>query len=500
MNNTNRNSMPIHQDSGEKHRTILQNIAQSAMIERDLLPEFSTQALDQLAKIESAPPKADKSCVDLRHLLWCSVDNDDSRDLDQLTVAHAESQNLVKILVAIADVDSLVKKGSPIDDHAKVNTTSVYTSAEMFPMLPLKLSTELTSLNPNEDRMAIVIEMGINAEGGIESSAIYPALVRNHAKLAYNSVAAWLEDAGPMPEAIAKIDHLSANILLQDRMAQLMRKKRHEHGALDLETIQAKPVFHEDTIQDLEVDLKNRAKELIEDIMVAANTVSARFLRSEGFASFRRVVRRPERWDRIVKEASKYNYDLPSTASSQALAHFLSKQKAIDPLRFPDLSLTIIKLMGKGEYVVEFPHEKDIGHFGLAVMDYTHSTAPNRRFPDLVTQRMLKAVLKKEDPVYRDDELIQLAMHCTKQEDAATKVERRVAKSAGALLLSSRIGETFDGLCTGAADKGTWVRIFHPPIEGRLQNPPAGVDVGSRLRVELIHTDVAKGYIDFKIA
>ena len=468
------------------------------MLERQFLPEFSPQALDQLSQLTGPFIQAENSLIDLRQMPWCSIDNDDSKDLDQLTVAEALSQDATKIRVAIADVDALVKKGSPIDDHARENTSSIYTAAEIFPMLPLRLSTDLTSLNPDQDRQAIVVEMTIRKEGKIESSDIYPALVRNHAKLAYNSVAAWLDGIGRLPEAAARIETLAENLLLQDVVAQNLRSIRHAHGALDLQTIQTRPVFHEDYIQDLEVDTKNRAKELIEDLMVAANTVSARFLKSKGIPSFRRVVRQPERWDRIVKEAAKYNYELPPTPDSEALAHFLNIRRTADPVRFPDVSLTIIKLMGRGEYVVEFPEGKDIGHFGLAVMDYTHSTAPNRRFPDIITQRMLKAALKGTALPYQNDELIQLARHCTEREDAATKVERRVAKSAGALLLSSRIGDTFDALCTGAADKGTWVRIFHPPVEGKLQYGFAGIDVGSRLRVELIHTDVARGFIDFK--
>ncbi|MBF0298142.1 MAG: RNB domain-containing ribonuclease [Oligoflexia bacterium] len=522
------------QTNNQHHRLILKSIAHKAMIERGLLTGFSFEDIKQLSKIVSQVEsssfipreQSERSLIDLRELLWCSIDNDDSLDLDQLTYAQlqsednledksednleinseskSESKDVVKILVAIADVDAVVKKGTPLDDHARENTTSIYTAAEIFPMLPLKLSTDLTSLNPNQDRLAIVIDMDIDmsiSQGGkIKNSNIYQAIVRNHAKLTYNRVGAWLEGKAEVPEEVLKIKNLQENILLQDKVAQLLRKNRHEHGALDLQTIQARAIFNEDILEDLQIDLKNRAKELIEDFMIAANTVSARFLKAKRCPSLRRVVRQPERWDRIVEEALKYNYKLPLVPSPLELATFLKKQKIVDPHRFPDLSLTIIKLMGKGEYVVEFPDENEIGHFGLAVRDYTHSTAPNRRFPDLITERMLKAILKGENSAYSNQELIELANHCTEQEDAANKVERRVTKSAGALLLASRIGETFDALCTGAASKGTWVRIFHPPIEGRLLYGFTGVNVGHRLRVKLIHTSVEKGFIDFKRA
>ncbi|MBF0315419.1 MAG: RNB domain-containing ribonuclease [Oligoflexia bacterium] len=483
------------------HRSILQKVAYQAMVERDLLPEFSQRVFQEIAQIknlQNSPREFNQTFVDLRQLAWCSIDNDDSSDLDQLTVAlpEASKDGVVKILVAIADVDFFVKKASAIDDHARANTTSIYTAAEIFPMLPLELSTNLTSLNAHQDRDAMVIEMEINLHGKIVSSNIYPGLVHNHAKLTYNSIGPWLEKQGPTPEATAVI---LENLRLQDRVAQLLRKNRYEQGALDLETIQARPVFHGDILQDLEVERKNRAKELIEDFMVAANSVTAKFLKKRGFASLRRVVRSPKRWDRIVAEAENYNYELPLKANSEALADFLRKQRALDPVTFPDLSLTIIKLLGRGEYVLELPDgDQEIGHFGLAVENYTHSTAPNRRFPDLITQRLLKFALKLESNSYSVEELSQLASHCTQREDDANKVERRVAKSAGALLLSSRHGELFDAICTGAADKGTWVRIFHPPIEGRLLYGFEAVDVGDKLQVKLIHTDVTRGYIDFK--
>ncbi len=484
--------------SNGKRKGILERIAYRAMKERGFLPDFSRAALNDLKNIQQDGGGAKSPGKDLRHLLWASIDNDDSLDLDQLTVAEALPDKKVKILVAVADVDALVKKESAIDKHARQNTTSVYTAGKTFPMLPEKLSTDLTSLNYQKDRPAMVIEMTIDEMGKIPSSDIYRARVRNHAKLAYSSVGAWLEGQGPMPEAVAAVPGLAENLRIQDRVAQRLKALRHEHGALDLQTLEARPVFAGDEIQDLRLEERNRAREIIEDFMIAANGATARFLHGEKVPSLRRMVRSPRRWGRLVEIAAQHNYPLPPEPDSQALACFLAGQRAADPLRFPDLSLSIIKLLGPGEYVVETPEQAVPGHFGLAVKDYTHSTAPNRRFPDLVTQRILKAALAGSPLPYGRDELAELARHCTEKEDDANKVERLVAKSAAAMLLSSRIGDSFEAICTGAADKGTWVRIFRPPIEGRLLYGYEGVDVGNRLKVQLMHTDVEKGYIDFK--
>ncbi len=481
-----------------RQKGILERIATRVMKERGFLPDFSRAALQELENIEPVVWKADSPGKDLRRLLWASIDNDDSLDLDQLTVAETLPDKPIKIFVAVAEVDALVKKNSAIDEHARQNTTSVYTAGKTFPMLPEKLSTDLTSLNCNEDRPAMVIEMVISDAGEVQSSDIYRAWVRNRAKLAYNSVAAWLEGKGPVPQAVAVVPGLAENLRTQDRVAQQLKALRHEHGALDLQTLEVRPVFVGEEIQDLRLDERNRAKEIIEDFMIAANGVTARFLHGKKIPSLRRMVRSPKRWGRIVEIAAQHNSKLPPEPDSKALGSFLAAQKAADPLRFPDLSLSVIKLLGPGEYVVEFPEETAPGHFGLAVKDYTHSTAPNRRFPDLITQRILKAALGGSPMAYSQDELGELARHCTAKEDDANKVERLVAKSAAAMLLSSRIGDRFDAICTGAADKGTWVRIFHPPIEGRLLYGYEGVDVGNRLKVKLVHTDVEKGYIDFK--
>src|SRR5512143_321031 len=381
------------QSDDKQHRSILQKIAHRAMLQRGLLPDFSSEALAELGRIQAPASAEGEQVRDLRDLLWASIDNDDSRDLDQLTVAEARPGDKVKILVAVADVDALVNNGSAIDEHARHNTTSVYTAGSMFPMLPEKLSTDLTSLNFNEDRLAIVVEMVIGADGSLKDSDIYRARVRNLAKLAYNSVAAWLEGHGPIPEAVATANGLEANLRLQARAAQSMKNLRHVHGALSFETVQARPVFDKDQIRDLEVERRNRAKDIIEDFMIGANGVTARYLAAKEYPSIRRVVRTPKRWDRIVELAAARNTQLPDIPDSKALEEFLIKAKAADPVRFPDLSLAIIKLLGSGEYIAELPGDTPTGHFGLAIRDYTHSTAPNRRYPDLITQRLLKAAI-----------------------------------------------------------------------------------------------------------
>jgi len=467
------------------------------MLDRGLEPDFSPAVMAELAGM-GAPPAPGDGVRDLRHLSWASVDNDDSLDLDQLTVAQALPGGAVKVMVAVADVASLVARGSAVDAHAQTNTTSVYTAAEIFPMLPERLSTDLSSLADQQDRAAVVVEMTTGEDGALGGSDLYRALVRNHAKLAYDSVAAWLEGSGPMPEAVAAVPGLDANLRLQDAVAQKLRELRHEHGALDLQTVEARAVFDADQIHDLAAEEKNRAKELIEDFMIAANGVTARFLADKGSPSLRRVVRTPKRWERIVELAAQLGERLPAAPDARSLALFLAKRQAADPLRFPDLSLAVVKLLGVGEYVVERPGQAAPGHFGLAVKDYTHSTAPNRRFPDLITQRLVKAALSGAQPPYGADELAALATHCTAQEDAANKVERQVAKSAAALLLASRVGERFNAIVTGAATKGTWVRIFKPPVEGMLVEGSAGLDVGHRVRVQLVHTDVERGFIDFR--
>jgi VacB/RNase II family 3'-5' exoribonuclease len=477
---------------------LLKRIARQAMLDRGLEPEFPAAALNQLRSLTAPAAAAGSQMRDLRALLWASIDNDDSRDLDQISVAQPLADGAVKVLVAIADVDALVHGGSPIDDHARSNTTSVYTVPQIFPMLPEKLSTDLTSLAEGQDRLAIVADMTVEADGTLRDSELYRALVRNRAKLAYNGVAAWLARLGPAPARLAGVPGLDQQLRIQDQVAQALRAARLTRGALTLETIEARPVFDGGVLSDLRPSEKNRAEELIEDLMIAANGVTARFLASKGIASLRRVLRTPQKWGRIVALAAQLGESLPKDPSAPALNAFLMKRRQADPTRFADLSLCVIKLLGRGEYVLDLPGQETEGHFGLAVRDYTHSTAPNRRFPDLVTQRLLKAALAGSPTAYSPDELRSLAAHCTAQEDNAAKVERQVGKSAAALLLAPRFGQSFDAIVTGATDKGTWARISSPTVEGKVIKGYEGLDVGDPVRVKLVHTDVARGFIDFE--
>ncbi len=478
-----------------KHEQLLDELAREAMIERGLKPEFEQDVKQQLAGIRG--PAHIEGIRDLRDLPWCSIDNDDSRDLDQLTWAEEEGGGRVRVYIAVADVDALVKKDTPIDHHARHNTTSVYTAARVFPMLPERLSTDLTSLNEGEDRVAVVIEMLVGEDGTIGRGEVYNALVHNHAKLAYDRVAAWLDGEDDEPEKVRAVEGLAEGLRLQDRIADKMRDLRHEQGALDLETIEAKPVIRDGQVVDLRQARRNNARLLIEDFMIAANGTTARFLAGKGFASIRRVVRSPERWDRIEKIAEERGDRLPHEPDARALEEFLRRQRKADPMRFPDLSLAVVKAMGAGEYVVEEAGDTPTGHFGLAVKDYTHSTAPNRRYPDLITHRLVKAALAGRKPPYSFDQLAELAAHCTEQEDNANKVERKIRKSAAACMLANRIGDHFDGIVTGASSKGTWARIFRPPIEGKIVRGEEGLDIGDRVRVELLGVDIEAGFIDF---
>ena len=480
-----------------KQEQILAEIAHDAMIEKGLEPEFGNDVMQQVNSLKGPARENDPAIRDMRELAWCSIDNDDSRDLDQLTWAEKTDDGNVKIYIAVADVDALVKKDSPVDRHARKNTTSIYTAGRMFPMLPERLSTDLTSLNESEDRIAMVIELTVRDDGEAAQGDVYRALVRNQAKLAYDRVAEWLDGKDEAPDKVKAVRGLDENLRLQDKTADAMRELRHQHGALDLDTIEARPVIRDGQVVDLQQAHRNNARMLIEDFMIAANGVTARFLSKKGLPSIRRVVRSPERWDRIEKIAEELGERLPPDPDAKALEEFLVRRRKADPTTFPDLSLSIVKAMGAGEYVVERPGQEPIGHFGLAVKDYTHSTAPNRRYPDLITHRLLKAALKNEKPPYSVDELDQLAQHCTEQEDAANKVERQVRKAAAAALLQHRIGERFDGIVTGASSKGTWVRVFHPPVEGKLVHGEKGLDIGDRVHVKLVDVNIERGFIDF---
>lgn len=476
-------------------RRQLQEIARDAMRARGFDPEYSSAVLEEVSRFARAPLPTDRR--DMRRLLWTSIDNSDSRDLDQLTVAEALPSGSTRVLIAIADVDALVAAGTAVDGRAALNTTSVYTAAAVFPMLPERLSTDLTSLDPDQDRAAIVVQMDIAVNGAVTKSEMYPALVRNRVQLAYGSVGEWLDGYGPAPERVMSIPGLADNLRQQDRVAQTLRRGRREQGALTLSTREVRPIFDGDTVQDLAEDHPNRAKELIEEFMIAANTATASFLSTAQTPSIRRVVRTPKRWDRIVALAAQTGTRLPTSPDSQAMAAWLVDRQTVDPQGFRDLSLSVVKLIGRGEYVLQQPNAMPVGHFGLALQDYTHATAPNRRFADLVTQRLLKASLGDRPAPYSSDALGSIAQRCTERESAANAVERQVRKSAAALLLTKRIGEVFNALVTGVNATGTWVQLRQPPAEGRLEEGFAGVDVGDQIRVRLLRTDVRRGFLDF---
>jgi exoribonuclease-2 len=472
--------------------------AHAAMIEHGFQPDFPAGTDTQLAAIQAHPEApAIPGIQDLTTLLWSSIDNDTSKDLDQIEWAEQLPDGRIRVLVAVADVDARVKVGTVIDTHARSETTSVYTGVKVFPMIPAELSEGITSLNENEDRVAHVIEFSVDPAGTASDGKVYAALVRNRAQLAYNAVGAWLEGSGPAPAKVAASADLAAQLKLQDSAAKRMVGGRFQHGALDLETIETRPEMQADQPISIVRQQTNRATSLIEEFMVAANGVVARTFESAGVASIRRIVRVPKRWDRIVEVAAGLGTTLPAQPDSKALNDFLLAQKAKDPDHFPDLSLAVIKLMGPGEYVLVKPNEPSPGHFGLAVQDYTHSTAPNRRFPDVVTERLMKALLTKMPQPYSEDDLNAIAVRCTLMEDGARKVEREMQKRIAAVVLHPRIGQSFPAIVTGVNKYGTFVRTLDPHVDGMLVQGGKGLDVGDKLTVRLISTDPQRGFIDF---
>jgi len=477
----------------------LQELARQEMIANGFEPDFPPAANVQLQSIEAHPPAiaAGSDVRDLRALLWSSIDNDTSRDLDQIEVAERLADGSVRVLVGIADVDAFVPARTPIDDHAAIETTTVYTGVRNFPMLPEALSTDASSLLEGADKLCLVIEMVVGADGIVASSDVYRAVARNKAQLTYGAVGAWLESRGPAPPKVAASAELQTQLRLQSDVAQALRRERFRHGALDIDTIETRPVVLNEQIIDLARADTNDATELIEDFMIASNGAVARLLEGRRVSSIRRIVRSPKRWDRIVQLAATLGTQLPAEPDSKALNQFLAARRAADPDHFPDLSLSVIKLMGPGEYVLERPDDPDPGHFGLAVQDYTHSTAPNRRYADLVTQRLVKALLAGQSAPYSDDDLSRIAATCTAKEDAARKVERAMSKRIAAVAMSRRIGDQFDAIVTGVTPKGTFVRILQPHVEGLLAQGQQGLDVGDKLRVRLVRTDVERGFIDF---
>lgn len=478
--------------------TDLAQLATQIMQEKGLQPEFSKDAIQQLSQIHNPAPLS-SNYVDLRSLLWCSIDNDDSRDLDQLTYAEKEADGKTTLWIAIADVDALVDKDSPIDIHARINTRSVYTPAKIFTMLPEKLSTNLTSLNEHETRVSMVVKIQINQTGDITSSSVFQAVVHNYAKLTYDVIGKWLEGSNSLPHKVKQVPGLENTLRTQHEAAQMLKQKRHEAGSLTLESSEAEVKITSNHQIVIQLSPHNFAHQLIEEFMIAANRATAQHFRDAKVASLRRVVRVPRDWDRIVEIAKSFGENLPQQPDSKALDVFLISRQKKDPDSFPDLSLTVIKLLGRGEYIVENDKDSPVGHFALALSAYTHFTAPNRRFPDLISQRQYKAFLRVEKAPYALEELYRLAAHCTQQEDAAMKVERQINKSAAAALLSSQIGKVFKGIITGASGKGTWVRIFQPAVEGKITQGFERLNIGDKVSVQLTYVDITKGFIDFVV-
>jgi ribonuclease R len=474
----------------------LDSVARQALKDNGFHPELDDAARREVDALHSAAPASDAR--DLRELLWSSIDNVESKDLDQLEYAEAMPDGGVRLRLAIADVDAFVSKGSALDRHAAANATSVYTGVAVYPMLPREISENRSSLLEGADRLVVVVELELGKDGTVRSRDVYRAIARNHAKLSYDGVGAWLEGRGPLPSVVAAMPGLEEQLWLQDRAASLLKTLRQRAGALEFDTVEASAVGQNGKVQSIAVTRKNRARDLIEDFMIAANVAIARYLADEQRSAIRRVVREPRRWPRIVALAAPFGVTLPDTPDARALADFLAARRAADPFRFPDLSLSIVKLLGPGEYVLDLPGKgDDQGHFGLAADDYSHATAPNRRYADLVTQRLVKAAIAKAPPAYTDDELGAIATLCTERENAANRVERVARKAAAALLLEHRVGSVFDAIVTGVNRDGTYVRLLSPPAEGRVVRGEAGMDVGERVRVKLVGTDASRGFIDF---
>jgi exoribonuclease II len=489
------------------HAHDLQRLAIAAMRTRGLKPEFSAEATLEAEAWRLQPPEPGPGVQDLRGLLWFSIDNHDTRDMDQLSFAEPLADGQARLRVAVADVAAMVRPDGAIETHAAANTTSVYTAAGVFPMLPETLSADLSSLHEGQDRLAVVVDMRIGPDGTVGEAQLYRALVHNHARLVYEPVAAWLElDPAEAPvtggaaPAWLRQPGLAEQLRLHDDIATRLRQRRVDSGALSVKTGEPRPVFEHGRLVDLRPDEKNRAKELIADLMIAANGATARFLAAQRYPSLRRMLPAPRRWDRLVDLSRQHGGSLPAEADPRALDAFLQTRRASDPAGFADLSLAVVKLLGSGEYAAEAPDASNPGHFGLAVADYAHSTAPNRRYPDLVTQRIVQAALDRAPAPYRLEELAAIARHCTVQEDNARKVERQLLKAAAALLLHDRLGQTFDAIVTGASAKGTFVRIQRPTVEGRVVRGFEGLDVADPVRVRLASVDAEQGFIDFERA
>jgi exoribonuclease-2 len=474
-------------------------VARQVMAENGFAVDFPEAAVRETESLPERPPQPE-GVADLRALPWSSIDNRESRDLDQVEFVEALPKGLLRVRIAIADVHARVAEGTAVDGHALTNTTSVYTGVAVFPMLPERLSTDLTSLNQDEDRLAVVVDMDVAPTGRIHRESVSRALVRNHAKLDYESVGLWLEGKGPPPPETTNRPDIAEQVTLQDEAARRLIALRRREGLLDFESLEPRAVVAQGRVVDIQSVVQNRARDIIESFMIAANSALARFLTVRGRSAIRRVVREPKRWDRIVALAAEVGDALPAAPDRHALARFLARRKKADPEHFADLSLAVVKMLGAGEYVLErrLDGRADTTHFSLGAAAYAHGTAPNRRYGDLVLQRLVTAALAEAAPPYEDDALAQIAGRCTQMERAARKVERRVRKTAAAAIMADRVGESFVAIVTGVSDKGTYVRLLRPPVEGRVVRGHEGLDVGDTARVTLIGVDANLGHIDFE--
>ncbi len=474
-------------------------LARQALIDNNFAPDFTPQVIDAVESLDEQKiiSSANPSVKDLRSLLWSSIDDAASLDLDQVEYAEKLPNGDIRLLVGIADVDEFVPKDSLVDSFTAKNTVSIYTASKVFPMLPEHLSTDLTSLREAVDRLAVVIEMIVSEKGDVQTGDVFRAILHNYAKLSYEEIGAWLDDSSEIPASVTQTDGLETQIRLQYETALRLRDFRKRKGALEFETIEAKPIISGDEITDIEIERRNAARDIIENFMIAANVQTAEFLENRNVPSLRRVVKNPQRWSRIVAIARAFGENLPENPDSLRLAEFLERRKSVDPTHYPDLSLSIIKSLGAGEYVVQEAGADAGGHFGLAVPDYTHSTAPNRRYADLIVQRLIKATLFGKSSPYTFEELNRIAAHCNERESAARKVERQMNKTVAASVMATRVGEKFEAIVTGINERGTFARVLNPPVDGRIVEGEENLQIGDEVPVRLIDTDVGQGFIDF---
>jgi VacB/RNase II family 3'-5' exoribonuclease len=477
----------------------LRDMAYKVMITHGFKPDLSAEAQLELHAIENnGKLEVSDKVRDLRHVLWSSIDNSDSKDLDQIEYAERmnDGSEDIRLLVGIADVDCFVPKDSAIDQHARDNCSSVYTGVIVFPMLPELLSNDRTSLLQDVDRQAVIVDMVIGTGGETKTYDIYLALVRNQAKLVYDVVADWLDNGTHMP-ILDEVPGLAEQLHLQNELCRRIQGRNQQKGAISVQTLEARPVAVDGQVVALELTHQSVARDMIQSMMVSANSSLAKTVKAKNAPMIQRVVKKPVRWNRLIQLAATFGFELPAEPDAPSLAKFINERKAADPEHFVDLSLAVVKLLGPGQYVVQEPGQVSEGHFGLAVHDYTHATAPNRRFADLVTQRVTKALALGNPLPYTVEELKEIASRCEEREEAERKVERTMRKAAAATLLSSHIGEEYDAIVTGIASKGTFARLLEPPAEGRVVANEQGLDVGDKIRVRLTATEPALGFIDF---